>query len=48
MMLIGENEGEIHYMTMYIDGENIVITSDRQDLIYWGEQGINSVFAPKS
>ena len=45
MMLLGESENGTQYMSMYIDGENIVITSDEQELIYWGEQGVNSPFA---
>ncbi|MBE6730151.1 MAG: M56 family metallopeptidase [Ruminococcaceae bacterium] len=47
MMLLGESEGNTRYMSMHIDGENIVITCDEQDLIYWGEQGLHSPFIPK-
>ena len=33
------------YLTMAIDDGNIVIYSDTQDVLYWGEQGLDSPFA---
>lgn len=45
MMLVGKDGDDICYMSMYVDNGNIVITSDEQDISYWGEQGINSPYA---
>ncbi len=47
VMLIGKDSDYTRYMSMYVDNGNIVITSDEQDISYWGEQGVDSPFAPK-
>lgn len=36
------------YFDFVIDGDNIAISSDSQDIGYWGEQGINSTYASHS
>lgn len=41
-----DSEPYTQYMSMAIDEGNICIFSDEQDISYWGEQGINSPFAP--
>ena len=44
---VNENEPYTRYMSLAILDENVSIFSDEQDISYWGEQGIDSPFAPK-
>lgn len=48
MMLVGKNDDKNCYMGMDISDGNIVISSDEQEISYWGEQGLNSPYAPKT
>ena len=48
MMLVGKNGEKNCYMGMDISDGNVVISSDEQEISYWGEQGINSPYAPKT
>lgn len=48
MMLVGKNDDKNCYMGMVISDGNIVISSDEQEISYWGEQGLNSPYAPKT
>lgn len=48
MMLIGKSGEQTRYMGMDVSDGNIVISSDEQDISYWGEQGITSPYAPKT
>ena len=45
VMLVGKVGEQTRYMGMDVDNGNIVISSDEQDISYWGEQGINSPYA---
>ena len=42
-----DNEPSTQYMSMTILDGNVSIFCDEQNICYWGEQGINSTFAPK-
>lgn len=42
-----DSEPYTRYMSMAILDGNVSIFSDEQDITYWGEQGIDSPFAPK-
>lgn len=42
-----DTEPSTRYMSMGILDGNVSIFSDEQDISYWGEQGIDSPFAPK-
>ena len=44
---VNENEPYTRYMSLAILDGNVSIFSDEQDISYWGEQGIDSPFAPK-
>lgn len=44
---VNENEPYTRYMSLAILDGNVSIFSDEQDITYWGEQGIDSPFAPK-
>ena len=44
----GKNDDKNCYMGMDISDGNIVISSDEQEISYWGEQGLNSPYAPKT
>ena len=48
MMLVGKNGEKNCYMGMDISDGNVVISSDEQEISYWGEQGLNSPYAPKT
>lgn len=48
MMLVGKNDDKNCNMGMDISDGNIVISSDEQEISYWGEQGLNSPYAPKT
>ena len=48
MMLVGKVGDKTRYMGMDVSDGNIVISSDEQDISYWGEQGLNSPYAPKT
>ncbi len=48
MMLVGKSGEKVCYMGMDISDGNIVISSDEQEISYWGEQGLNSPYAPKT
>ena len=48
MILVGKVGDKTRYMGMDVSDGNIVISSDEQDIFYWGEQGINSPYAPKT
>ena len=48
MILVGKVGDKTRYMGMDVSDGNIVISSDEQDISYWGEQGINSPYAPKT
>lgn len=48
MMLIGKNKDVNCYMGIDVSDGNIVISSDEQDVYYWGEQGLNSPYAHKT
>ena len=48
MMLVGKSGEKTCYMGMDISDGNIVISSDEQEVSYWGEQGLNSPYAPKT
>ena len=41
MMLVGKVGDKTRYMGMDVSDGNIVISSDEQDISYWGEQGLN-------
>lgn len=45
-VLVGTQAEHTRYMSMHVDGGNIVITSDEQDLTYWGSQGIDPPLTP--
>ena len=47
-MLVGKVGDKTRYMGMDVSDGNIVISSDEQDIFYWGEQGLNSPYAPKT
>ena len=47
-MLVGKVGDKTRYMGMDVSDGNIVISSDEQDISYWGEQGLNSPYAPKT
>lgn len=47
-VLAGKDSDYIRYMELTVHNGNIVISSDEQDISYWGEQGVNSPFAPKT
>ncbi len=44
-ILARKDTNEETYLTMAIEDGNIVIYSDAQDVLYWGEQGLDSPFA---
>ncbi len=44
-ILARKDTNEEAYLTIAIDDGNIVIYSDAQDVLYWGEQGIHSHYA---
>ena len=48
IMLVGKNGEKTCYMGMDISDGNIVISSDEQEISYWGEQGLNSPYVPKT
>ncbi len=48
MILVGKVGNKTRYMGMDVNDGNIVISSDEQDISYWGEQGLNSPYAPKT
>ena len=48
MLLVGKSGEKTCYMGMDISGGNIVLSSDEQEISYWGEQGLNSPYAPKT
>ena len=48
MMLVGKNGEKNCYMGMDISDGNVVISSDEQEISYWGKQGLNSPYAPKT
>lgn len=48
MTLVGKSGEKTCYMGMDISDGNIVISSDEQEISYWGEQGLNSPYAPKT
>ncbi|MGN0518624.1 MAG: M56 family metallopeptidase, partial [Acutalibacteraceae bacterium] len=45
-ILCGKDGEHTRYMGIDVDNENIVISCDEEDISYWGEQGINSPYAP--
>ncbi len=45
-MTQGENP-KTEYFDFVINGDNITLSSDIQNIEFWGEQGLNSPFAPK-
>lgn len=47
MRIAGKNGDNTRYMGIDVYNGNIVISSDDQEVSYWGEQGVNSPFAPK-
>ena len=47
MLLVGKSGEKTCYMGMDISDGNIVLSSDEQEVSYWGEQGLNSPYAPK-
>ena len=48
MMLVGKVGDKTRYMGMDVSDGNVVISSDEQDISYWGEQGLSSPYAPKT
>lgn len=48
MMLFGKSGEKTCYMGIDISDGNIVLSSDEQEVSYWGEQGLNSPYAPKT
>ncbi len=46
-MTQGENP-ETTYFDFVIEAENIVLKKDNENIEYWGEQGLDSPYAPKS
>lgn len=48
MLLVGKSGEKTCYMGMDISDGNIVLSSDEQEVSYWGEQGLNSPYAPKT
>lgn len=48
MLLVGKSGEKTCYMGMDISDGNIVLSSDEQEVSYWGEQGLNSPYAPKA
>lgn len=47
-ILLGKDGDDTLYLYMHVENGNIVITCDGLDILYWGEQGINSPFAPET
>ena len=48
MILVGKVGDKTRYMGMDVSDGNVVISSDEQEVSYWGEQGLNSPYAPKT
>ena len=48
MRIVGKNGDDTLYMGIDVYNGNIVISSDEQDISYWGEQGVDSPYVPKS
>ena len=48
MILVGKVGDKTRYMGMDVSDGNVVISSDEQDISYWGEQGLSSPYAPKT
>ena len=48
MMLFGKSGEKTCYMGIDISDGKIVLSSDEQEVSYWGEQGLNSPYAPKT
>lgn len=46
-MFVGKDEDYTRYMGIDVQNGNIIISCDELEIPYWGEQGINSQFAPK-
>lgn len=48
IMLVGKgSDDHVFYMGIEVYDGNIIISSDDQDVFYWGEQGVDSPYAPK-